>query len=121
MLHTLQVTLLQSMWATAQTQVVMTASTPQADDDKSLYRLFGFSLFVRIRFRKRVSCGQLRRRLDTKFMQTRVQSICAGHVHTVALSGSCSYVTCTLDEFLRSPSCAAICGRCYAALARLSR
>ena len=53
----MQVTLLQSMWATAQSQVVTEERNPQADDDTSLYRLFGFSLFVSIRFRKRVQFG----------------------------------------------------------------
>lgn len=55
----MQVTLLQSMWATAQTQVVMTESNPHANDDTSLYRPFGFSLFVSIRFRKRIWYGRL--------------------------------------------------------------
>ena len=48
------------MWATAQTQVITTERNPQADDDTSLYRLFGFSLFVSIRHRKRMCYGRLR-------------------------------------------------------------
>ena len=48
------------MWATVQTQVVTTSSNQQADDDTSLYRLFGFSLFVSIRIRKRMWYGRLR-------------------------------------------------------------
>ena len=58
----MQVALLQSMWATAQSQVVTEERNPHADDDTSLYRLFGFSLFVSIRFRKRVQFGRLRKR-----------------------------------------------------------
>lgn len=54
------------MWATAQTQVVTTESNPQADDDTSLYRLFGFSLFASIRLRKRIWYGQIRRKYTTE-------------------------------------------------------
>ncbi len=47
------------MWRTTQLQCVETQIEP--DDDTSLYRLFGFSLFVSIRFRKRAIFGRLRK------------------------------------------------------------
>ena len=57
------------MWATVQSQAVTDEETPVADDDTSLYRLFGFSLFVSIRFRKRALFGRLR----TRYTYTRRQ------------------------------------------------
>ena len=58
------------MWATAQTQVITTASGPEADDDTLFYRLFGFSLFVSIEFRKRIIYGRLRVKYTLKRKQT---------------------------------------------------
>ena len=66
----MQVTLLQSMWATTQSQVITTESNPQADDDTSLYRVCGFSMFARIRFRKRVLFGRLRNRYSYEHRRT---------------------------------------------------
>ena len=39
--------------------------TPEPDDDGSLYRLFGFSLFVGINFRKKAVHGSLRKIFTT--------------------------------------------------------
>ena len=58
----IQIALLQSMWATNQCQLITTEANPGTDDDTSLYRLFGFSMFVSIQFRKRVWFGRLRKR-----------------------------------------------------------
>ena len=44
-----QVVQLQAAWRTVQCQAV--EMIPEPDDDTSLYRLFGFSLFAAIRFR----------------------------------------------------------------------
>ncbi len=54
-----QVSLLQDSWRTIQLQAV--DELPQPDDDVSLYRLFGFSLFAGISFRKRAVFGRLRK------------------------------------------------------------
>ena len=50
------------MWVTTQRQLITDEANPESDDDTSLYRLFGFSLFVSIRFRKRVWFGRLQKR-----------------------------------------------------------
>lgn len=55
-----QVQQLQASWITVQCQAV--EKPPEPDDDTSLYRLFGFSLFAGISFRKRVVHGRLRKR-----------------------------------------------------------
>ena len=54
--------LIQSIWRNAQINAVNgSIDEVQPDDDASLYRLFGFSLFVAIRFRRKVLYGSLRR------------------------------------------------------------
>ena len=60
-----QVVQLQAAWRTVQCQAV--EMIPEPDDDTSLYRLFGFSLFAAIRFRKTVVYGRLRK----KFTRTK--------------------------------------------------
>lgn len=62
---------LQARWRTVQSQVLDT--TPEPDDDVSLYRLFGFSLFAGISFRKRVLCGPLRRKLSAAKYRLQLQ------------------------------------------------
>ena len=52
--------LLQGSWRTTQLQAVDVAIEP--DDDVSLYRLFGFSLFVSIQFREKMVQGKLKHR-----------------------------------------------------------
>ena len=52
--------MLQGSWRTAQLQAVDTAL--EADDNVTLYCLFGFSLFVSIQFRQRVIYGKLKHR-----------------------------------------------------------
>ncbi len=49
------------MWRTTRLQCVETVDPAAPDDDTSLYRLFGFSIFVSIRFRKRAVFGRLRK------------------------------------------------------------
>lgn len=51
--------MLQGSWRTAHLQAVDHSLEP--DDDISLYRLFGFALFVSIRYRKRVIDSRLKR------------------------------------------------------------
>ena len=55
-----QVTHLQSTWRTVQLSAVDESDEVVSDDDASLYRLFGFSLFVGMRFRKKTLYGRLR-------------------------------------------------------------
>jgi len=50
----------QASWRTVQCQAV--EMTPEPDDDASLYRLFGFSLFAGINFRKKAVYGRLRKK-----------------------------------------------------------
>ena len=50
------------MWVTTQRQLITAEANPESDDDTLLYRLFGFSLFVSIQFRKRVWFGRLQKR-----------------------------------------------------------
>jgi len=47
-------------WRTRQLNAVDLDAVPGADDDASLYRLFGFSIHVGIKFRKRALYGRLR-------------------------------------------------------------
>jgi len=47
-------------WRTRQLNAVDLDAVPEADDDASLYRLFGFSIHVGIKFRKRALYGRLR-------------------------------------------------------------
>ena len=56
----LQAKQLQLSWRTVQCQAV--EMTPEPDDDVSLYRLFGFSLFAGISFRKKAVHGSLRKK-----------------------------------------------------------
>ncbi len=58
-----QVKQLQASWRTVQCQAV--EMTPEADDDVSLYRLFGFSLFAGIKFRKKAVYGRLRKKFTS--------------------------------------------------------
>ena len=51
---------MQASWRTVQCQAVEMA--PEPDDDASLYRLFGFSLFAGINFRKKAVYGRLRKK-----------------------------------------------------------
>lgn len=62
-----QVKQVQESWRTVQCQAV--DMNPEPCDDVSLYRLFGFSLFAGIRFRKKAVYGRLRKR----FTKTRLQ------------------------------------------------
>ena len=55
-----QVTSLQLSWRTKQLNVVDLDAVPEADDDASLYRLFGFALHVGMKFRKKATHGHLR-------------------------------------------------------------
>ena len=55
-----QVTWLQSTWRTVQLSAVSESDEVESDDDASLYRLFGFSLFVGMQFRKKTLYGRLR-------------------------------------------------------------
>ena len=48
-------------WITTQLNVVDMERITEPDDDASLYRLFGFSLFIAINFRKKTLFGQLRK------------------------------------------------------------
>lgn len=58
--YSLQATQVQASWKNVPCQAVDMA--PEADDDVSLYRLFGFSLFTGISFRKKAVYGRLRKR-----------------------------------------------------------
>lgn len=55
---------MQSSWRTAQLGAIDTGTggAVESDDDGSLYRLFGFSLFVAMQHKKRSIYGRLRRR-----------------------------------------------------------
>ena len=61
-----QVSSLQSTWRSKQLNAVDLVSDPVADDDGSLYRLFGFSLHVSMKFRKRASYGGSRAHFTIK-------------------------------------------------------
>ena len=43
-----------TLWRTTQLNAVDKESEAESDDDTSLYRLFGFSLYVGIKFRKKL-------------------------------------------------------------------
>lgn len=55
-----QVTDLQSTWRTVLRSAVDEGDEVVSHDDASLYRLFGFALFVGIRFREKTLYGHLR-------------------------------------------------------------
>ena len=56
----IQVSLLHDSWRTVRLSAVSSDAAP--DDDALLYRLFGFSLFASIIYRKRAVFGRLRKR-----------------------------------------------------------
>lgn len=69
-----QVTWLQSTWRTVQLSAVSESDEVESDDDASLYRLFGFSLFVGMQFRKKTLYGCLRHHyLPSKRRQYRLE------------------------------------------------
>lgn len=57
------------MWRTTHIQAVREDTDSEPDDDTSLYRLFGFALFVGINSRKKVVFGRLKKVMTMEYRQ----------------------------------------------------